>query len=371
MDQYRWPQPGGEKPAWVDKASSIIERYGNFAYLAAGVVALLLWLATGFYIVSPGEQGVVRTFGRHSSTTDPGLNYRIPWPIQTVDVVNVSSIRRTEVGFRTTTGRPVAMLEESLMLTKDENIVDVQVLIQYRVKDPAAYLFGVQRPDDVLASAAEVALRSSVGRMRIDDVITERRAEVQSETQSFLERLLDSYGTGILVTDVRLQVADAPQQVRDAFHEVVRAREDRERLVNEAQAYMEDILPRARGVSRQIQEESIAYREERVRRARGEASRFSQVLEEYRRAPDVTRERMYIESLEEILAKPGKVLMSQGADGGSVLPFLPLRGMQTLPGSSRSDAGGSKSIQDPADASRHDAATRTPLQPPTTPQRPR
>jgi membrane protease subunit HflK len=340
MDQYRWQPPGDERPEWADKAQALMRRYGAYTYVAAAIVILLLWLATGFYIVGPGEQGVVRMFGRHSATTDPGLNFRIPWPIQTVDVVNVASIRRAEIGFRTAqTGRPQGVLEESLMLTKDENIVEVQVLIQYRVKDPVNFLFRVQRPEDVLASAAEVALRSTVGRMRIDDVITERRAEVQADTQVFLERLLDAYKTGILVTDVRLQVADAPQQVRDAFHEVVRAREDRERLVNEAQAYVEDILPRARGVSRQIHEEAIAYREERVRRARGDASRFNQVLEEYKRAPDVTRERMHIEALEEVLARANKVVMSQGADN-RVLPFLPLRGMPnaSTPGSGQTEA---------------------------------
>ncbi len=327
MDQYRWPPPGEQRPVWVEKARELIARYNTYAYIAGALGVLLLWLATGFYGIGPGEQGVVRMFGRHVATTDPGLNYRLPYPIQTVDVVNVSSIRRAEIGFRTTTGgRPQGMLEEALMLTKDENIVEVQVLVQYRVKDPAEFLFQVQNPEEVLASAAEVALRSSVGRMRIDDVITERRAEVQSETQLFLERLIEAYKTGILVTDVRLQVADAPQQVRDAFHEVVRAREDRERLVNEAQAYMEDVLPRARGVSRQIQEESIAYREERVRRARGDASRFTQVLDEYRRAPDVTRERMHIEAVEEILARANKVVMGGGTDN-NVLPFLPLRGV--------------------------------------------
>lgn len=325
MDQHRWPPPTQGRPEWAEKAQALLERYGGYTYIAVAVVVVVLWLATGFYIVSPGEQGVVRTFGRHTDTTDPGLNYRIPWPVQTVDVVNVASIRRTEIGFRTTSGRPQGLLEEALMLTKDENIVEVQVLVQYRVKDPAQFLFRVKNPEDVLSSAAEVALRSAVGRMRIDDVITERRAEVQAETQLFLERLLDAYQTGILVTDVRLQVADAPQQVRDAFHEVVRAREDRERLVNEAQAYMEDILPRARGVARQIQEEAIAYREERIRRARGDASRFSQILEEYRRAPDVTRERMHIEALEEILSRSDKVIMSHD---NRVLPLLPLRGMQ-------------------------------------------
>ncbi len=278
---------------------------------------------------APESRVSVRMFGRHVATIDPSLNYRLPWPIQTVDVVNVASIRRTEIGFRTaSSGRPQTMLEEALMLTRDENIVEVQVLIQYRVKEPAQLLFRVQKPEEILASAAEVALRSSVGRMGIDDVITEHRAEVQSETQLFLDRLLNAYETGILVTDVRLQIADAPQQVRDAFHEVVRAREDRERLVNEAQAYMEDILPRARGAARQIQEESIAYREERVRRARGDSSRFTKVLEEYQRAPDVTRERMHIVALEEILSKANKVLMSKRADSGAQ-PFLPLRGVQT------------------------------------------
>lgn len=361
MNQHKWPPQGQEIPIWFEKARIIIERYGAYAYLAAAVIVLILWMATGFYIVGPGEQGVVRMFGRHSATTDPGLNYHLPWPIQTVDVVNVASIRRAEIGFRSTTGRPTAMLEESLMLTKDENIVEVQVLVQYRIKDPSSFLFRVQNPEEVLTSAAEVALRSTVGRMLIDDVITERRAEVQAETQAFLERLLEAYRTGILVTDVRLQVADAPQQVREAFHEVVRAREDRERLVNEAQAYMEDILPRARGVSRQIQEESIAYREERIRRARGEASRFTQVLQEYQRAPDVTRERMHIEALEEILAKSNKVVMSQGAES-NVLPFLPLRGLQTSPVSERTASSGARRTEDAEPAARPEAGPRIPPQ---------
>jgi membrane protease subunit HflK len=327
---------------WAEKARALLNRIGTYGYAIVVVVIALLWLATGLYIVNPGEQGVVRMFGRHIATTDPGLNYRFPWPIQTVDVVNVANIRRAEIGFRTTAaGKPQGVLEEALMLTKDENIVEVQVLIQYRIEDPAAFLFRVQYPEAVLSGAAEVALRGSVGRMRIDDVITERRAEVQAETQLFLERLLDAYNTGILVTEVRLQVADAPLQVRDAFHEVVRAREDRERLVNEAQAYMEDVLPRARGEARQILEESIAYREERIRRARGDASRFTQVLEEYRRAPDVTRERMHIEALEEIFAAANKVIMGHGADS-RVLPFLPLRG---APGTSPPNPADAKRTQ--------------------------
>jgi modulator of FtsH protease HflK len=329
MSQYKWPSSDEKTPEWVEKAQALFKRYGPFGYAAIAVVILLVWAATGIYVVGPGEQGVERRFGRHVATTDPGLNYRLPWPIMTADVVDVSSIRRAEIGFRSMrTGRAQNILEESLMLTKDENIVDVQVIVQYRIKDPAEYIFKVKDAENVLTTSVEVALRSTVGRMLIDEVITERRAEVQADTKLFLERLVDSYKTGILVTDVRLQVADAPTQVRDAFHEVVRAREDRERLVNEAEAYMEDILPRARGVSRRIQEESIAYREERVRRARGDASRFVQVLQEYKGAPEVTRERMHIEALEKVLSNSQKVLVNgNNAGDQGVLPFLPLRAL--------------------------------------------
>lgn len=329
MSRYKWPSQDDKMPEWFEKGQTLLKRYGPFGYIAIAVVVVAVWLSTGVYMVGPGEQGVERRFGRHVGTTDPGLNYRLPWPIMTVDVVDVSSIRRAEIGFRTTrAGRPESILEESLMLTKDENIVDVQIIVQYRIKDPAEYLFKVQDAENVLSTSVEVALRSTVGRMYIDEVITERRAEVQADTKTFLERLLDIYKTGILVTDVRLQVADAPMQVRDAFHEVVRAREDRERLMNEAQAYMEDILPRARGMSRRIEEESIAYREERIRRARGDASRFIQVLDEYKEAPKVTRERMHIEALEDVLSQSPKVLISNNAERG-VLPLLPLRGLDT------------------------------------------
>lgn len=327
MSRYKWPSQDEKMPEWFEKGQSLLKRYGPFGYIAIVVVLAIIWLASGIYMVGPGEQGVERRFGRHVNTTDPGLNYRLPWPIMSVDVVDVSSIRRIEVGFRTTrAGRPETILEESLMLTKDENIVDVQVIVQYRIKDPAEYIFKVKDAENVLTTSVEVALRSTVGRMYIDEVITERRAEVQADTKEFLERLVDAYQTGILVTDVRLQVADAPIQVRDAFHEVVRAREDRERLMNEAQAYMEDVLPRARGMSRRIQEEAVAYREERIRRARGDASRFTQVLDEYIEAPEVTRERMHIEALERVLAKSQKVLISNNAEKG-VLPFLPLRSL--------------------------------------------
>ncbi|MBI2954343.1 MAG: FtsH protease activity modulator HflK [Chloroflexi bacterium] len=293
-------------------------------------VALLLWLSSGIYVVQPSEQGVVRTFGAHTATTDPGINYRLPWPFQQVDVVDVQQIRRVEIGFRssgaasTKEGGP-RVLEEALMLTKDENIVEMGLLVQYRVSDAAAYVFRVQDPDRVLATTAEVALRSTVGQMPIDDAITERRADVQENTRIFMEQLLNYYGSGIQITTVRLQTADAPDQVRDAFHEVVRAREDRERLVNESQAYREDILPRARGEARKIIEAATAFREERIRLARGDSERFLSILKEYQLAPGVTRERIHIEALENVLSKVDKVIINEGMQN-SILPLLPLRG---------------------------------------------
>ena len=305
-----------------------VKRGRKFFSIAAGVAALV-WLASGVYVVQPSEQGVVRTFGKHTFTASPGINYRLPWPIQQADVVDVQNIRRTEIGFRSTgsgtTGQgSKRVLEEALMLTRDENIVEVGLLVQYRVKDSAAFVFNVQDPDVVLATTSEVALRSAVGQMPIDDVITERRADVQEATRRFMEQLLDAYRSGIQVTDVRLQVADAPDQVRDAFHEVVRAREDRERKVNEAQAYREDILPKARGEARKTIEAATAYREERIRVARGDSERFLEILQEYQRAPDVTRERLHLEALEKVLPQVDKVVITRDGQSG-VLPFLPLR----------------------------------------------
>ena len=309
-------------------------RFQRFIVLGA-IVAVVLWVGSGVYIVDPAEQGVVLQFGRHVNTSSPGVNYHLPWPIQNVVIVDIANVRRAEIGFRSIEGQETRrILEEALMLTADENIVEVGLLVQYRVKDAAAFVFNVNNPEDVLHTTTEVALRSAVGKMPIDGVITERRAEVQENTRAYLQELMDEYDAGIIITDVRLQVADAPDQVRDAFHEVVRAREDRERKVNEAQAYREDVVPRARGEAKRILEQAQAYREERVRSARGESERFLSILEEYRRAPEVTRERMYIEAVEIAMARVDKVLIAQ--TDGSVLPFLPLRSLQGTTGTSSS-----------------------------------
>jgi modulator of FtsH protease HflK len=324
-------RPGDEFEATVEEALARL-RGGGWVVWALPLILVIAWLASGVYQVQPSEEGVVRTFGKHTDTTGPGINYHLPWPVQQVDVVDVQNIRRIEIGFRTGVvgaqtdaqqGRRV--LEEALMLTRDENIVEVGLLVQYRVMDSAAFVFNVNNPDAVLASTAEVALRSAVGQMPIDDIITERRADVQEHTRVFMEQLTEAYRSGIQITDVRLQVADAPDQVRDAFHEVVRAREDRERLVNEAQAYREDIIPRARGEARRIIEGATAFREERIRLARGDSDRFTAILTEYQAAPDVTRERLHLEALEKVLGTVDKVILDSGTQNG-VLPFLPLRG---------------------------------------------
>lgn len=330
MDQRQQKRAEAEFEAIVTEALKNTRGIKLLVYFILGVT-LIIWLGTGIYQVQPSEEGVVQTFGRHTATTNPGINYRLPWPIQQVTVVDVKNIRRTEIGFRSSSaGKAMSgqrVLEEALMLTRDENIVEVGLLIQYQVSSSVDYVFNVQDPDSVLATTAEVALRGAVGQMPIDDVITERRADVQEKTRTFLEHLLNSYNAGIKITDVRLQVADAPDQVRDAFHEVVRAREDRERTVNEAQAYREDVLPRARGQARTIIEGATAFREERVRKARGDSERFTSILKEYQSAPEVTRERMHLEALEKVLANVDKVVMSDGSQN-SILPLLPLRGAE-------------------------------------------
>lgn len=304
----------------------------RFVYLAVLAAILVLWVLSGIYIVQPGEEGVVRTFGKFSSITDSGLNYRLPWPFQQVTIVDVESIRRAEIGFRTSSqDLKEEVLNEALMLTEDENIVQVELLLQYRIGSSRDFVFNVEFPETVLVTSAEVALRSAVGQMTIDAIITEERARVQEETRLFLTRLMENYGTGILVTDVRLQVADPPAEVRDAFQEVVRAQADKERRINEAQAYQNDVVPRARGEKQRLIEEASGFREREVLRAQGEAERFLAVLEAYRIAPDITRERLHIEALEGVLNEVELILLDNATVGDQLLPILPLTSSLNTP----------------------------------------
>jgi membrane protease subunit HflK len=284
---------------------------------------VLIWLATGVYTVGPGEQGVVRRFGKEVARVGPGLHYHWPRPIERVDVVNVEAVRRVEVGFRSVP-RYSLVPEESLMLTGDENIVDAQAIVQYRVKEAGEYLFRVMDPDQALRDATEVGLRSVIGRTTIEEVLTVGRVEIQNQTREFLQQLLDTYQSGLMVTEVKLQVVDPPEQVKDAFHEVVRAREDRERLINEARGYQEDVIPKARGQVEQTLRAAEAYKAQREIRAQGEAAKFLSILAEYQKAQEVTEQRLYVETLQRVLPKAQKIVISPQLEG-HLLPFLPLR----------------------------------------------
>ena len=299
-----------------------------FKFIVPGVfVLILLWFASGFYMVGPGEVGVVRLFGKEVRKAEPGLRYRLPFPIERVDVVNVERVRRAEIGVRgTERGGSVLqqrVAEESLMLTGDENIVEAQMIVQYQIKNPSLYLFRVYQPEEVLRTSTEVALRSMVGNVSIDEFLTVGRDKVQLETQAFLHRLLDAYETGLRVTEVRLQVVDPPDQVKDAFHEVVRARENREQLINQAQGYNEDAIPKARGQAQKIIRAAEAYSQERVLRAQGDGARFVALAEEYRKAKQVTRTRLYLEAIERVLKPIKKTIVDPDAVG-SVSALLPL-----------------------------------------------
>jgi modulator of FtsH protease HflK len=300
----------------------------------AAIVLVALWLASGLYVVGPGERGVVLLFREATEQTDPGLRYRLPWPIQSHAIVDVSQVRRAEIGFRTTSdsfgssgrGGNRTVPQEALMLTGDENIVEVQLFVQYRVQDPVKFLFGAYDPENVLHTSAQVALRSVVGQNTIDYTMTEGRLQSQEQITTNLQKLLDTYQTGLLVTEARLLVVDPPAEVRDAFHDVVRALEDRERLVKEAEGYREDVVPKARGEASQMVQQAEGYKAQRVIRAQGDAERFRAVLAEYEKAPAVTRDRLYIESMERVMPTMEKFILDQDGKGG-VLPFLPLRGM--------------------------------------------
>ncbi|HEU0205007.1 MAG TPA: FtsH protease activity modulator HflK, partial [Burkholderiaceae bacterium] len=275
---------------------------GILAVLAA---VLVIWLGSGFYIVQEGQLGVVTTFGRYSESTPAGFRWRAPWPIQAHEVVDVLSLRTMELGARGRGDR----LKESLMLTDDENIVDIHFTVQYRIKESEEgardFLFnsrfGRERdPSDVVLQVAESAMREVVGRKAMDSVLYESRLEIANDVRRQMQNMLDRYGTGILVSAVAIQNAQPPEQVQAAFDDAIKATQDRERQINEGQAYANDVVPRARGMASRLQQESEGYRTRMIETAQGDASRFRQVLVEYNKAPAVTRERLYLETMQQI-----------------------------------------------------------------------
>ena len=392
-----------------------------------GGIALLLLALTGVYSVNPGEVGVVRTFGKETGQSQPGLHFRVPFA-QQVDIVDLAKIRRAEVGFRSTNNGTKRIDSEALMLTGDENIIEAQMIVQFQVQDPSKYLFRLKDPENSLHIAAEIALRGVVGQMRITsgieelspstnpdlnagsetqappgqepamtppaegggdaeggeggaapgeegaepdaepeveplpkdvdpkgatpgipgtgsdervaydpetDILTKGRERAQIKTKQLLQELMDLYESGLRITEVKLQVVDAPDEVKDAFHDVVRAREEREQTINKALGYREDLIPKARGEAQKIIRASEAYKRERVLRAEGEAARFVSILEEYKKAKGVTRERLHLETMERILGRvPKKVFIDKDV-AKNALPFLPLTGQGAIQGGNR------------------------------------
>jgi len=294
------------------------------------IIIALVWLASGLYRVLPDEQGVVLRFGKFVKTTQPGLNYHIPFPVESVQTPKVTKVNRIDIGFRSerdsgfSQGGGVADVpQESLMLTGDENIVNIDFSVFWVIKDASKFLFQIQDPEGTVKAAAETAMREVIAKSEIQPVLTEGRAQIEIETQEIIQSILDEYNSGIQITQVQTQKADPPDQVIDAFRDVQAARADMERSKNEAEAYANDVIPRARGEAAKIMQAAEAYKQKVVAAAEGEASRFVSIYNEYSKAKEVTQERMYLETMEKVLADIDKVIIEKGA-GSGVVPYLPL-----------------------------------------------
>ena len=294
------------------------------------IILGLVWLASGLYRVLPDEQGVVLRFGKFVKTTQPGLNYHIPVPIESVITPKVTKVNRIDIGFRSerdsgfsSSGGVADVPQESLMLTGDENIVNIDFSVFWVIKDAGNFLFKIQDPEGTVKAAAETAMREVIARSNIQSILTEGRSVIENDTQEIIQKILDEYTSGIQITQVQTQKADPPDQVIDAFRDVQAARADMERSKNEAEAYANDVIPRARGEAARILQAAEAYKKEVVAKAEGEASRFLAIYNEYKLAKDVTQERMYLETMEKVLADIDKVIIEKNV-GSGVVPYLPL-----------------------------------------------
>jgi membrane protease subunit HflK len=298
-----------------------------------GLILLILvfvWLASGLYRVLPDEQGVVIRFGKFIKTTQPGLNYHIPFPVETVETPKVTKVNRIDIGFRSerdsgfSSGGGVADVpQESLMLTGDENIVNIDFSVFWVIKDAGKFLFKIQDPEGTVKAAAETAMREVIAKSEIQPILTQGRSVIEVETQDIIQSILDDYESGIQITQVQTQKADPPDQVINAFRDVQAARADMERSKNEAEAYANDVIPRARGEAAKILQAAEAYKNQVVAKAEGEASRFVSIYNEYAKAKEVTQERMYLETMEKVLADIEKVIIEKNV-GSGVVPYLPL-----------------------------------------------
>jgi len=329
---------GGQRPPSIDEVVEKIQKLIN-KFITGGkssggkpiifglILLVVVWGFSGLYRVLPDEQGVVLRFGKFVSTTQPGLNYHIPYPVETVLTPKVTKVNRIDVGFRSASdsGRTSGIgdvPEESLMLTGDENIVNIDFSVFWLIKDAGKFLFKIQSPVETVKAAAETAMREVIAKSRLQPILTEGRSRIEIETQEIIQSILDEYESGIQITQVQTQKADPPDQVIDAFRDVQAARADMERSKNEAEGYANDVIPRARGDAAKILQEAEAYKQKVVAAAEGEASRFIAIYNEYAKAKKVTQERMYLETMEKVLADINKVIIDKKA--GGVVPYLPL-----------------------------------------------
>ena len=297
----------------------------NPKFLGGGIgllvaLAVVVWLASGFYIVDASQRGIVLQFGKYKEMTEPGLRWRLPYPIQSVDLVNLTGVRTVEIGYRGSERNKV--LREALMLTDDENIVNIQFAVQYFLSDPSEYLFNNRHPDDAVMGAAETAVREIVGKSRMDFVLYEGREQIAAQAAKLMQEILDRYKSGILISKVTMQNAQPPEQVQAAFDDAVKAGQDRERQKNEGQAYANDVIPKAKGTAARLMEEASGHKQRVISTAEGDASRFKQVQTEYAKAPEVTRQRMYLETMQQVFSNTSKVMVD--AKGQGNLLYLPL-----------------------------------------------
>lgn len=297
---------GSKKPGTGGGSAGMPMPKGVAGLLIAAIV--VLWSASGFYVVDEQERAVVLRFGQHVGTTDAGLRWHFPWPIEKAEVINVTGVR--------------AVKDTAVMLTKDENIVDVELSVQYRISKVDDYVFNLDNPDMTLRQATKSAVREVVGRSTMDFILTEGRQAVGEDTKKLLQERLDEYKSGLFVTELNLQQAQPPEPVQEAFADAIKAREDQQRLKNEAEAYSNDRIPKARGAAARQLAEATGYRDQTVARAEGEASRFTQLLGEYRKAPKVTRQRLYLESMNSVLSNSSKIMLD--VDKGNPMLYLPL-----------------------------------------------
>ena len=343
---FRWKKKKGNDPQKPDDEDD--DPYNDKVNGTKGLkmalcilfgIAAAFWLATGFFVVQEGQTGIVMTFGRFSHFAAPGFNWRKPWPIQSHEVVNVSQVRTVEVGYRTTLKNK--RLEEALMLTNDENIVDIQFAVQYKLKDASDWVFNNRDQEDMVRQVAETAIREVVGGKRMDFVLYEGRDQIASEAQKLMQQIFDQYHAGVLVTSVTMQGVQPPEEVQAAFDDAVKAGQDRERLKNEGQAYANEVVPRAKGAAARLKEEAEGYRQRVIANAEGDTSRFKQIVKEYQKAPAVTRDRMYLETMQEIFSNTTKLMVD--SKKGNQLLYLPLDKLISQSGNASSSSGNSAS----------------------------